>query len=710
MIHIPRRSDIVPPEVMARNAHASHDLIHAKDVTAARAKVDSGLLGEFKKALRELFHNKCAYCESSLRASFGDIDRFRPKKVYWWLFYDWDNMLLSCQVCNVAKADRFPIAGKPAKTLARGADLLAEQPLLLDPCVDHPEEHLVFRETGEVVGLTDRGLVTIDVLHLNRSALIEARRQAIKNALIFSEHYVSNVSAGSTQHIRAQISELLDQKREYAAAVRQALRAFTDKGSKAFPGTPWTPMVQEIQSSTRVASPKEIREADKNTSRLKEAQRSYSIESPNKTQKDLYKRSSKRIERIEFHNFRNFESLQLDMPQVTRNYETWLMLIGENGLGKTSILQGLALALMGQKRANATRMDARRCVRRASGIKSGYVKVTVTGVGDITLSFNLNSPRFTIVPREPKIPLLGYGATRLLPRQLGRGASLDKHIRVDNLFDPTVPLSDANQWLVRQRRKLPEAFEEIRDAFSKLIPEEATLKESRGRIAFSTQHGECRLSELSAGYEAMVALIVDIAIGTSGQWTSISEAEGMVLLDEIEAHLHPQWRMTVVEGLRKAFPRLGFIATTHDPLCLKGLDAGEISVLRRDENGSVMAETHVPSVHDLPADDILTSELFGLPSARNEASPVAIARFSALLGKPRRTAAEETEVARLRNRISAQFSAALTPMQQEVEETLTKALKEIHTQPLPEDAVAEIRRQVLALGGRKAPVAQARTE
>jgi hypothetical protein len=197
----------------------------------------------------------------------------------------------------------------------------------------------------------------------------------------------------------------------------------------------------------------------------------------------------------------------------------------------------------------------------------------------------------------------------------------------------------------------------------------------------------------------MLALIVDIAIGTSGHWTSMREAEGMVLLDEIEAHLHPEWRMMVVEGLRKAFPRLAFIATTHDPLCLKGLDAGEITVLQRDENGSVAAQTHMPSVYDLPADEILTSELFGLPSARNQSSPVDIARLSALLAQRQRTAAEESELKKLRDRIGGRLSAALTPMQREVEKMVTEALQTIRTRPLPEETVAEIRRQVQGLEG-----------
>ena len=703
MIHVPRKSNLVPIDILKRAEKASRELVsHLSGANVGTVKIDQRVLLSFKKPLEELFHDKCAYCESHLQTvAFGVVEAFRPKSIYWWLAYEWENMLLSCEVCNVAKANRFPIMGKVAKPGVRGRDLLAEQPLLLDPCLDLPEEHLAFKERGEVVGLTPRGEASIDVLHLNRSGLVDARRRAIENALLFAKRYFFNVTPRRAEEFHEELSGFIDEKREYAGAVRQALRAMSENAGYTLSEAVWTPVLREIQKNTRKVSAHEIREADKNAAQLMDAQRRYSVESPNREQKNLYKRSAKRIEQIEFDNFRVFESLELSMPQVTRNYETWLMLIGENGLGKTSILQGLALALMGQKRANQLGLDARQCVRRASGVRRGCVRVSVTGVGDIKLSFNSNSPRFLVDPPEPKIPLRGYGATRLLPRQLGRKASRDRYIRVTNLFDPTVPLSDANAWLLRQKHAVSEAFEEVRDAFSKLVPDEAILTEDHGKITLSTKHGEHRLSELSAGYEATLALIVDIAIGTSGQWTSIQEAEGIVLLDEVEAHLHPQWRLTIVDGLRKAFPHLFFIATTHDPLCLKGLDDGEIDVLRRNEQGTVVAETHMPSVHDLPADQILTSELFDLPSTRNAASPIAIARFSTLLAKPRRSQAEEDELGRLQEHIAAQFSAALTPMQREIEGVVTATLEKMRNKPLPKDAVAEIRRQVLALGSDK---------
>jgi uncharacterized protein (TIGR02646 family) len=157
VIHVPRKSNLVPIDILKRAEKASRELVsHLSGANVGTVKIDQRVLLSFKKPLEELFHDKCAYCESHLQTvAFGVVEAFRPKSIYWWLAYEWENMLLSCEVCNVAKANRFPIMGKVAKPGVRGRDLLAEQPLLLDPCLDLPEEHLAFKERGEVVGLRD---------------------------------------------------------------------------------------------------------------------------------------------------------------------------------------------------------------------------------------------------------------------------------------------------------------------------------------------------------------------------------------------------------------------------------------------------------------------------------------------------------------------------------------------------------------------------
>ena len=97
----------------------------------------------------------------------------------------------------------------------------------------------------------------------------------------------------------------------------------------------------------------------------------------------------------------------------------------------------------------------------------------------------------------------------------------------------------------------------------------------------------------------------------------LETAEGIVLLDEIGSHLHPRWRMHIVTSFRRAFPRLQFLASTHDPLCLRGLENGEAVVLRRSPRGRVFRVPDLPPVKGQRVDQLLTSDFFGLHSTRD---------------------------------------------------------------------------------------------
>ena len=78
----------------------------------------------------------------------------------------------------------------------------------------------------------------------------------------------------------------------------------------------------------------------------------------------------------------------------------------------------------------------------------------------------------------------------------------------------------------------------------------------------------------------------------------MSHASGIVLLDEIDAHLHPRWKMRIVESLRATFSGMQFIVTTHEPLCLRGIKEQEVVVLRR-EGDDVRYIDDLPSPSDL---------------------------------------------------------------------------------------------------------------
>jgi len=167
-----------------------------------------------KKKANAKESGKCFYCESKIEhGSKLQIEHYRPKagvskkdtggvenEGYFWLANEWTNLLLACDACNGngAKGTRFPIAGtraipyNPVKNnklyrkncIASNATLLAEIPILLNPEMDNPENHLTFDFDGQIKELPDlynRGKITIEILELDRGTLFGARQRVLND-------------------------------------------------------------------------------------------------------------------------------------------------------------------------------------------------------------------------------------------------------------------------------------------------------------------------------------------------------------------------------------------------------------------------------------------------------------------------------------------------------------------------------------------------
>lgn len=680
----------------------------------------------FKPLLHSIFHGKCAYCESNVAvAGHGDVEMYRPKNLYPHLAYDLNNLLYSCAICNQRfKRDQFPLEGEPGRSPTdnrrarveryRGAyrlDLSQERPLLLNPYFDQPQQHLAFTadaRAGEVrvTGLSERGRVSIDVYGLNRPELLRQRYETWAGVQLMIDASASTkLEADLADEITRQIKNSISDAGLYAGAMRQLCRARLEQLGLESKAAAWRSVYERLKETTIRVSPERQEIAEREEKLAHEHLGSYSVEDDDLEATEKFNYAAKRIDRIEVRNLRSIPQLDFTFPAMAER-ESWIMLIGENGVGKSTILQGVALALMGQNRANQYGLDASRFVRR--GEDAGFVRIHINAVGAVTLHFKKGSEQFIIDPPEPKVPLLAYGPTRLLVSETENTPIADRNIRTDNLFKPTVPLSDAESWLASTWEEDREVFDDVGRALCRLlsIGDRMPPRVKRGKVEIRMPDGWRCISDLSSGYRSMFALIVDIAIGTSGKRRRVEDAVGIVLLDEIEVHLHPTWKISIVEGLRNVFPQMSFLATTHDPLCLKGLYDREIVALRREASGAVTFATDLPSVDALKTDDILTSkELFELPSSRNRASPVTIARYSALLNKTAPSRHEGREMERLRRVISQMLSGALTPMQHEVELVVASVMRQLREgnsgRRLTRDVVAEIRRQVSDIGGKQ---------
>jgi uncharacterized protein (TIGR02646 family) len=148
-----------------------------------------------KQVLVQAQHEKCAFCESNFaRVSYGDVEHFRPKggirqrrrgalrrPGYYWLAYVWENLLVSCELCNRRfKRNWFPLEHRSTRVRGPKGDLSRERPLLVNPAVDDPAASITFHEHRAVaVAGAPRGRSSIRGYGLNRRTLLTARRRVI---------------------------------------------------------------------------------------------------------------------------------------------------------------------------------------------------------------------------------------------------------------------------------------------------------------------------------------------------------------------------------------------------------------------------------------------------------------------------------------------------------------------------------------------------
>jgi uncharacterized protein (TIGR02646 family) len=200
---------------------------------------DSAVYGgkTVKNALIKIQHNKCCFCESSLHAQHGDVEHFRPKggwvqeekdKLsevgYYWLAYDWDNLFLACQKCNQTfKKNFFPIENPHERALNHTHDIKKELHLIINPSIDNPQEHLLFKKEI-ITSKTTKGKETIKRTAIDQETFEEDRRTYFQmiNALInclklFNENQISSPD-GET--ILASIEDLVHHKKPYYAMLR----------------------------------------------------------------------------------------------------------------------------------------------------------------------------------------------------------------------------------------------------------------------------------------------------------------------------------------------------------------------------------------------------------------------------------------------------------------------------------------------------------
>lgn len=371
------------------------------------------------------------------------------------------------------------------------------------------------------------------------------------------------------------------------------------------------------------------------------------------------------VEKLTMKDFRCFEQAEVTFVYPGKEglpaeaLKNVTLLIGINGTGKTTCLKAVALSAMATFAASSGLYPyhlVRRATRKAHQPRQATVAVSelvedwdspdhlVRNVAQLTIELGSEGDSFGPFLLETPLVrgaghdgvsradehdqnypfiMLGYGATRRTEylENLDTQRSKRRHPRyqrVAGLFEDYITLYPLAAWYPTLESKPRQ--KDVREMLNGLLPSGTEFTgEFKDADSLFTHNGvRLPFGALSDGFRSYIGLVADMLYHLNyvcPKKSKLTDLSGVVMIDDIDVHLHPKWQREVVPNLAKTFPKLQFIITSHSPLVAGTLHAANIRVVEDNQ-----IHEYTERIHGLSADQILLSSYFGLDSTRAPAA------------------------------------------------------------------------------------------
>lgn len=413
------------------------------------------------------------------------------------------------------------------------------------------------------------------------------------------------------------------------------------------------------------------------------------------------------LDRVVLENIGPYEHLELDLDR------RWNVLLGDNGVGKSSILKAIDLVYRADEgpiyadrmlrvgashgsihvETSSGRSFRTELLRSTSGVQVRHAPgVRLEAEGQLVLGL---PPLRSLSWRRESGPSGGETSRRPSPSDLLPLLAGDLDPRLDSLKQRIVNcdyrIKDAETKGVdasAQRRLLEDLTHAMREFTDKLAVEFLEVDAATNAVYVNTVDGRLPIEALSQGTGALIAwvsFIIQRLHDTATEGEVPLRRPAIVLVDELDAHLHPDWQQQLTHRLETLFPGVQFLGTTHSPLIVGGMKYGQVTVLAREDGQVTKVELSGEPEERIQgrADQLLTGRLFGLTTSVDLETRQKVERYNALLGKDR-TQQEEAEFNELQSFLEQRVPVdATTPAERRAQELLDLLLRESAGSDLP---------------------------